>query len=114
MDAATIGFLVVVVLASGLIAYFADWLGRKLGKKRLTIGRLRPRHTAALGTTLSGMIISVLTIVLVMAFSSDVREWILRGNEAIRQYQATMSKLNAVQGQLTKTQELLKGAEGQR
>lgn len=97
MDAATIGFLAVVVLASGLIAYIADLLGRKLGKKRLTLGSMRPRHTAALMTTLSGMLISVLTIAIVMALSSDVRDWILRGNRAISESKRLERDLTAKQ-----------------
>lgn len=100
MDAVTISFLALLIVASGGIAYFADWLGRKLGKKRLTFGRLRPRQTAALGTVLSGILISTFTILIVMAVSSDVRTWVLKGNQAIREYQATLKLLQDARSQL--------------
>jgi uncharacterized protein (DUF3084 family) len=117
----TILFLAAVVLASGLIAYFADWLGRKLGKKRLTIGKLRPRHTAALGTTISGMLISILTIGFVMIVSSDVREWIIRGDVAIReakehlaQLQDLKKELGGVKSELTLTKAQYQTVEAQK
>jgi uncharacterized protein (DUF3084 family) len=73
-----------LVLVGGAIAYFADQVGKKLGKKRLSIFGLRPRHTAALGTILLGITISFCTIVLVAGLSKDVRQWITQGRQAIR------------------------------
>lgn len=114
MDAATLGFLAVVVLASGLIAYVADLLGRKLGKKRLTLGGLRPRHTAALMTVLSGMGISVLTILLVMAISADVRDWILRGNLAIVQAQERQLVVRRLEAEAKTAGDMLKDLASQK
>ncbi len=91
-----------LVLVSGGIAYFADGLGRKMGKKRITIGKLRPRHTAALGTILSGILISSLTIAIVFGLSSDVRQWALQGAQAIRDLQATQKDLKNAKSQQDK------------
>lgn len=85
MDLVTLGFLALIALVSGGIAYFADWLGRHLGKKRLRLGGLRPRHTAGVFVVSSGIVISLLTIGIVSFLSSDVREWLKKGNEAIRE-----------------------------
>ena len=51
------------MLLAGLVAYVSDVLGRKMGRKRLTILHLRPRTTATLGTVITGMFITVVTII---------------------------------------------------
>ncbi|MCS7253760.1 MAG: DUF3084 domain-containing protein [Armatimonadota bacterium] len=62
-----------LTIASGLIAYIGDVLGRKLGKKRLTIFRLRPRHTAMLISVIAGILIFVTTLTALAAASREVR-----------------------------------------
>ena len=60
-----IGLLVVMC---GGIAYMGDLLGRRMGKKRLSLFGLRPRHTAVVFTIATGMLIAAVTLgVLVMA-----------------------------------------------
>ena len=59
----SIFFAIVLVLVSGFIAYFGDLLGRRMGKKRLTLFGLRPRHTAIGVTTITGMIIAALALI---------------------------------------------------
>lgn len=83
MDLFSLGFVLLILVASGGIAYAADILGKKLGKKRLSIkiGKrsLRPKHVAALGTVLMGVAVSLLTILFVAAVSRDAREWLIEG-----------------------------------
>jgi len=86
-------------MVSGCIAYLADELGRKLGKKRLTIFKLRPRNTAKLFVVLSGMTASLLTILLVAIFSSGVRSWIVEGTRAISHLEKAKRDLSALQMQ---------------
>ncbi len=95
MDLVTFAFLALIALVSGGIAYFADWLGRKLGKKRLRLVGLRPKHTAAIGVVSSGFLISVVTIGLVYALSSDVRQWISKGRMAIRELNNAIAQRDA-------------------
>jgi uncharacterized protein (DUF3084 family) len=76
-------FLILIVLMSGGIAVLADDVGRRLGKKRLHFRGLRPKHVAQLGTFFTGIFVSFLTIAIVAALSSDVRQWIEAGNLAI-------------------------------
>lgn len=87
MDPFSSGFVLLILAVSGGIAYGADWLGRKLGKKRLSLkfaGRsLRPKHVAALGTVLMGIGVSFLTIAFIAAVSSDAREWLREGRGLI-------------------------------
>lgn len=97
MNLATLGFLVLIVLVSGGIGVLADWLGRRVGKKKLTIatwwGKLRPKTTAQVFTFTSGVLVSTFTILLVYAASSDVRLWIRKGSELVRDLQLLQSEL---------------------
>ncbi|MCE5322087.1 DUF3084 domain-containing protein [bacterium] len=67
-------FVIVLVLVSGFIAYFGDLLGRKMGKKRLSVFRLRPRYTAIVVTTITGMVISALVLATLLAGDKSFRE----------------------------------------
>jgi uncharacterized protein (DUF3084 family) len=91
------GFLVLIVLVSGGIAVLADWLGRKLGKKKLTYQtrwfRLRPKKTAQIATFISGFLVSLFTILFVYAVSSDVRQWIAEGPAAVSALNRTLREL---------------------
>ncbi len=66
--------LVAWMALSALVAYVADYAGRRLGKRRLSVFNLRPRHTAILITTSTGAIIAMLTFGLLLFVSSDIRE----------------------------------------
>ncbi len=78
-----IRMIVVMAIVGGLIAYIADNMGSKIGKKRMSVFGLRPKHTSILLTVLSGMLISVLTIG-VMAISSESARTALFGMEQIK------------------------------
>lgn len=78
-----IGLIFIVV--SGFIAYFGDWLGRYLGKRRISVWGLRPRHTAILITSLTGSLIALLTIVAILATAQTFREIIVRGERILEQ-----------------------------
>jgi len=55
--------LVGAALVSGAIGYLANQLGRYIGRRKLTMFKLRPRHTSILITVLTGVLISQLAIV---------------------------------------------------
>jgi uncharacterized protein (DUF3084 family) len=89
VDLFSFGFVLLILGAGGVIAYLADKLGKKLGKKRLSlrVGRwsLRPRHVAELGTVVMGVLVALLTILFVAAASSDARAWLKEGRHLLRQ-----------------------------
>ncbi len=106
LDFVSLGFLFIIVLASGGIAVLADELGRKIGKSRRTIGKLRPKHTAKVFTFVVGVLVSMVTIGVLFTLSADVRAWIIEGRAAI-------AKLKTVQASLDQTEAAqikLKGA----
>lgn len=83
MDLVSFGFLGLVVILGGFVAYLADGLGRKLGKKRLSLMGLRPRHTATILTIGAGLLIPLLTVLALSVASSDFRQWLTEGRAAI-------------------------------
>jgi len=70
--------IAVLVLVSGVIAYVGDVLGRWLGRRRVTLFGMRPRHTAMVISVFVGMLIAAWTIAVSMAVSKDVRDGLTR------------------------------------
>ena len=54
--------IVVLVLVGGAIAYIGDRIGRSVGRRRLTIFGLRPKHTSVMITVLTGLCIVAASI----------------------------------------------------
>lgn len=79
VDLLSLGVILLILVASGGIAFVADGLGKKIGKKRLSVFNLRPKHVASLGTVLMGVVVSFLTILFIAAVSRDAREWLIEG-----------------------------------
>jgi uncharacterized protein (DUF3084 family) len=72
-----------MVLFGGSLAYGGDWLGRRLGKQRLSLLGLRPRYTATLITTLTGAFTVALTILVMTLANEAFRVWITRGDKIL-------------------------------
>jgi len=104
LDLLPLGFIFLVVVVSGGIAYAADKLGKKLGKKRLSLFGLRPKHTAALGTVFLGMAVSLLTIALVASLSKGVRDWITKGSHALVELKKVQTDLDSAHALERQTQ----------
>jgi uncharacterized protein (DUF3084 family) len=62
-----------VIIISGLIAFVGDWVGLKIGKKRVTIFGLRPHSTAIFITIISGILIAIITVTILAISSNDAR-----------------------------------------
>lgn len=77
--------VIALICISGFIAYFGDVLGRRMGKKRLTLFNLRPRHTAIMVTTITGMLISSLALATLVSVSPTFRRIFLQGERTYRQ-----------------------------
>ncbi|HXH60024.1 MAG TPA: DUF3084 domain-containing protein [Fimbriimonadaceae bacterium] len=113
MDIVSVGFVILLVLLSGAVAAVGDWLGRKLGKKRLRVGRLRPKHTAIFGTAIAGMLITLSTIIALSVVSAPVRKWLIEGSRVQAQLQRANDQLDATQRQVKATQDIVTGVRGQ-
>ena len=83
--------IVVLIVTGGAIAFIGDRLGTKIGKKRLSIFGLRPRHTSVIITIITGAIITTLTFAVMAAASENVRT-ALFGMEKLKQHMTEMQQ----------------------
>ena len=65
--------IIVLVITGGAIAFIGDKLGSKVGKKRLSIFGLRPKHTSILVTIITGIMITSTTLGIMSVVSENVR-----------------------------------------
>jgi len=97
-----------VIIISGLIAFVGDWVGLKIGKKRVTIFGLRPHSTAIFITIISGILIAIITVTILAISSNDVRT-ALFGMEELKEKLSYLSREVELRStQLSTTKEDLK------
>lgn len=70
--------LIGLVIATSFIAYWADNLGKKLGKKRISLFGIRPKQTATLISVFSSVAIMLLTVGVLLATFSNLRNALLQ------------------------------------
>ncbi|MGV3721785.1 MAG: DUF3084 domain-containing protein, partial [Actinomycetota bacterium] len=108
---AAILILLLLVLC-GFIAYMGDLLGRRLGKKRLSVFGLRPKHTAILLTVVTGVVIAAVTFGIAVISVPGFRNVVTQG-ERLTAQNARLSGVNrnleAAIGQRTQQNEALEG-----
>lgn len=80
-----------LIIISGLIAFIGDWMGFRIGKKRVTIFGLRPHSTAIFITIITGILIAVITVTILTISSNDVKT-ALFGMEALKEELAYLSR----------------------
>ncbi|MBO8126148.1 MAG: DUF3084 domain-containing protein [Firmicutes bacterium] len=68
-----IRLVLALIIVGGIIAFIGDKIGMKVGRKRLTLFGLRPRHTSIIVTILTGAFIAGATIGVLSIVSEDVR-----------------------------------------
>jgi uncharacterized protein (DUF3084 family) len=105
--------IVVLVITGGAIAFIGDRLGSKIGKKRLSIFGLRPRHTSILITILTGICITTLTFGVMAAVSENVRTALFGMEKLNRTMQETQSRLQQAGFDLADAQQEQQKAAGE-
>ncbi|MCS7208308.1 MAG: DUF3084 domain-containing protein [Fimbriimonadales bacterium] len=103
----TLTMLIIVALLTlfgGALAYAGDWLGRRLGKQRLSLFGIRPRHTATLITTLTGCLTVALTVLGMTAVNESFRVWITRGDRVLVELRENETRLKELQVRNAKLQ----------
>ncbi len=68
-----IRLIFLLAVLGGVIAFIADKLGSKIGKKKLRIFGLRPHDTSVLLTVLSGVLISLFSMGILAVSSESAR-----------------------------------------
>lgn len=93
--------ILLLLILGGAIAYIGNYMGRFIGKKRLTIFNLRPRHTAILITVFSGIMIAVSTAAVLLLISQDARTAFLGMEQLQKELKQKSSQLAEADKTLT-------------
>ena len=106
--------IAVFVIMGGLLAFIGDKVGSKVGKKKLSLFGLRPRHTSIIVTIITGISITTLTFAILAVASSNVRTALFgmeQLNETIAETKNkladTSAKLNSAEALREKADEAL-------
>ena len=86
--------ILVMIVTGGAIAFIGDKLGTKIGKKRLSIFGLRPRHTSMVVTVVTGCLITGLSIGFMILISQNVRTALFGMDELRATMDATLAELD--------------------
>ena len=108
MDAIAIGFVILMCLGGGVVAWVADVWGYKIGKKKLSLWHIRPRHIARMFVVFAGILIPLIFFGLYYAVSSTFREWVTKGQSAIVDAQVKSQQLEKVTRDVLDAENLLK------
>ncbi|MBQ3863235.1 MAG: DUF3084 domain-containing protein, partial [Schwartzia sp.] len=103
--------IVVLVITGGVIAFIGDRVGTKVGKKKLSLFGLRPRHTSVIVTIITGICITTMTFGVMAAVSKDVRTALFGMEKLNRAMQETQERLNTAGVKLSAAEEQQKKAE---
>ena len=97
--------ILVLIITGGAIAFIGDRLGSKVGKKRLSLFGLRPRHTSIIVTIVTGILITTTTLGVMTAVSKDVRTALFGMEKLNRTMMETKASLNLAQADLASAQQ---------
>ena len=90
--------LLIITIMGGVIAFLGDKIGTKVGKRRMSLFGLRPKHTSIIVTIVTGILISAATLGVLSIASNNVRT-ALFGMDKLK---AEMAQLSADIDQKTK------------
>ncbi|WP_286952137.1 MULTISPECIES: DUF3084 domain-containing protein [Aminobacterium] len=65
--------IITLLMVSAILAYLGDRMGMRIGKKRISLFGLRPRHTSQIITAFTGVVISVGILLTMSVVSENVR-----------------------------------------
>src|SRR5690606_7190443 len=86
-----------LVVLGGLIAYFGDIVGMRVGKGRFSLFGLRPKHSSVIVTVATGAVIAAVSLAVISLASQPV--------------QTALFRLEEIQAELAQTSEALRASE---
>ena len=89
-----------LIVTGGAIAVIGDRVGSKVGKKKLSLFGLRPRHTSVVVTIVTGVLITTLTFAVLAAASENVRVALFGMEKLNEEMRETQSRLDAASERL--------------
>jgi len=73
--------ILTLLLLSGFLAYVGDYLGRRLGKLRIAIPGMRPKTTAIVISVITGMMITIVTLIILTSISEEAKIALFKSRE---------------------------------
>jgi uncharacterized protein (DUF3084 family) len=83
-----------LIVTGGAIAVIGDRVGSRVGKKKLSLFGLRPRHTSVIVTIVTGVLITTLTFAVLAAASENVRVALFGMEKLNAEMRETQTKLD--------------------
>src|SRR5690606_26157467 len=106
--------VLVLILLGGLIAYLGDRIGMRVGRRRLSLFGLRPKHTSVLVTIATGVLIAAASITALSIASNEVRDALFRMREIQQTLLANEMELRRLSEELVLQQEEMQRTVAQR
>lgn len=101
--------VVILALLGGVTAYIGDKIGMRVGRRRLTLFGMRPRHSSIVVTIVTGILIAAFSLGVLMAASNDVRTALFRMKEIQQALAEANDSLIASEKELTVLKDTLAG-----
>ncbi len=95
--------ILAMLVLGGVLSTLGDRLGSRVGKARLTLFNLRPRHTALVITALTGALISAVSLGLMLLVSERLRVGLFQLDQIQARLQQSRTALERSQGDLKGT-----------
>jgi hypothetical protein len=89
-----------IAAVSATVSYVGDMLGKKIGKKRISLLGLRPRYTSTVITVFTGIAVALLTLVAAGYSSDSVKMAIFGPNIMARQMTELTNEVRSRQNEL--------------
>lgn len=103
--------IVVLVITGGAIAFIGDHLGSKVGKKRISLFGLRPKHTSMLVTIITGVLITSSSIGIMAVASENVRTALFGMEKLNQEMMETKAQLATASAELQQSLSEQKSAD---
>ncbi|MCX7795443.1 MAG: DUF3084 domain-containing protein [bacterium] len=98
LDWTLVTFLIII---SGIIAFVGNYVGRRAGKRRISILGIRPYYTSMIITVLTGIIITVVTLVILTSVSSSIRSALENKSQLQETIKLLSQRLSTTQSELS-------------
>ena len=105
----TSGWILIAAIffLGGIVAFFGDRVGTKIGKARLRLFNLRPRQTAMIVTVFTGTTISALTLSILFGLSGSLRRGIFQLDDILKEKRETEAELAEARAEQQQVQQQL-------
>jgi uncharacterized protein (DUF3084 family) len=103
-----------LVIISGLVAAAGDYMGQRAARRKVRIGKLRPRYVSRLIAVISGVLISLATYGAMFFLYSDFREALTQYSTVKARYEEASKQRDAAETELKAAQDKTQEANDQR